>query len=113
MVAHGNPSRGPSRKGTTICVFSGLKRYIYSMKLSEIYKNKGKKLCFEDYEVHVVTEDMIPEKWAKDFNRFMFGQTCMMLEDESLAYYFNDFSMWYRMNEKSILRDEAIDDTLA
>jgi hypothetical protein len=56
---------------------------------------------------------MIPEKWMKDFNQFMFGQTCVMMDDGDTAYYFLDFLIWYNENKTQILRDEAIDDTLA
>ena len=102
----------PLEKRHFFSVFSGLKRYIYIMKLSEIYNTKGV-LLDSEHEIRVVKESMIPEKWKKDFNQFMFGQTCVMMDDGDFAYYFLDFLIWYNENKTRILRDEAIDDTLA
>lgn len=81
------------------------------MKLSEIYNTKGV-LLDSEHEIRVVKESMIPEKWLKGFNQFMFGQTCVMMDDGDTAYYFLDFLIWYNENKTQILRDEAIDDTL-
>ena len=102
----------PLEKRHFFSVFSGLKYYIYIMKLSEIYNTKGV-LLDSEHEIRVVKESMIPEKWLKCFNHFMFGQTCVMMADGDTAYYFLDFLIWYNENKTRILRDEAIDDTLA
>jgi hypothetical protein len=56
---------------------------------------------------------MIPEKWMKDFNQFMFGQTCVIMDNGEFGYYFLDFAIWYNQNKMQILREENIDDTLA
>ena len=100
------------REKALFSVFSGLKYYLYNMKLSEIYKTKGV-LLDPDHEIRVVKESMIPEKWMKDFNQFMFGQTCVIMDNGEFGYYFLDFAIWYNQNKMQILREENIDDTLA
>jgi len=100
------------REKALFSVFSGLKYYIYNMKLSEIYNTKGV-LLDSDHEIRVVKESMIPEKWMKDFNQFMFGQTCVIMDNGEFGYYFLDFAIWYNQNKMQILREENIDDTLA
>jgi len=72
------------------------------MNLKEIF-NSG-----ED-----VRDSQIPEKWKSSFEKFMFGQGCLadLNEDETIKefiYFSEDFRRWYRINEKSILRDIKI-----
>ena len=74
------------------------------MKLTEIYLRE-----------RVVKDIEIPKKWQKSFNKFMIGQGCGIYENENgrgYKYWYADFAKWYRMNEKSIKRDEQIDSIL-
>jgi len=65
-----------------------------------------------------IKDSEIPELWKDSFNHFMFGQTCQVEYGEdgktikNFIYYASDFAYWYRMNEKAILRDIKINETL-
>lgn len=66
------------------------------MELKELYES-GKD----------VRDSQIPEKWKESFNKFIFGQTCLM-EDGEFVYYSHDFRRWYNQNKEQIERDEKI-----
>jgi len=70
------------------------------MKLKELYERETD-----------VSECEIPNRWKESFNKFMFGQTCLM-EDGKFVYYYHDFRIWYHINQTQIERDEKIDSVI-
>lgn len=65
----------------------------------------------------VVKFSLIQEPFAESFNKFMYGQTCVMHDNEYAAYtwdflrwYENDYKKWLKDNEKAINREVKIDD---
>jgi hypothetical protein len=59
-----------------------------------------------------ITESLIPDNWKESFNKFMFGQTCMVNEKGEFETYPQDFLIWYFRNEKEINREIKIDDII-
>lgn len=68
-----------------------------------------------------VKESEIPKEWKESFNRFMFGQTCLLYRfadtntDGSVKefiYYSHDFRRWYQMNQSQIERDLKINNII-
>lgn len=68
------------------------------MNLKEIYESK-KDVC----------ETLIPDKWKKSIQTYMFGQTCLLQDNGKLKYYSHDFAGWYNENKLVIERDINID----
>jgi hypothetical protein len=71
------------------------------MSLTELY-NLKKDVLF----------DSISEDWKDSFNKFMFGQTCTINENEKLIAYYQDFALWYRINKAAIEREIKIDNAI-
>jgi hypothetical protein len=58
-----------------------------------------------------IPDSLIPEEWKKSFDKFMFGQTCLINEENGqFETYPQDFLIWYWKNEKEINRNVKIDD---
>lgn len=55
----------------------------------------------------------IPENWIDSFNKFIYGQACMIDKEtnERLCYSW-DFRVWYHQNQVQIERDFKIDQVL-
>ena len=70
----------------------------------------------ELYDANIdVRDSQIPEEWKDNFNKFIFGSTCLADVDESgkvkeFIYYACDFRGWYFQNKEAIERDIKIDD---
>jgi hypothetical protein len=73
--------------------------------LKELYESKSD-----------VRDSQIPIEWKDSFNKFIFGQTCYMEENENgekeFVYYSHDFRYWYHQNQEAIERDLVINEVL-
>jgi hypothetical protein len=73
--------------------------------LKELYESKSD-----------VRDSQIPTEWKESFNKFIFGQTCYMEENENgekeFVYYSHDFRYWYNKNKEAIERDLVINEVL-
>jgi len=64
-------------------------------------ENIGNVNVYETEDFDYVKFSEIPEKYKKEFDKWMYGQTCSMIDGELVAYVW-DWERWYDLKTKGI-----------